>query len=360
MSAATNSLIRKMSFFVKDIADITTLVSKLESGYFLKDASHVDTSIVKTILYELGTNIVKYANRGSISVERIDSNDQVTLEIIAMDLGPGIANINLALQDRFSTGGTLGLGLPGVQRMSDSFEIFSSKESGTIVKVQKQIQIKKIARQSYSKMAHEYHKGFSVTQSLHTDQLDIASFVRPSPGEVVSGDKASVISLPQGVLLCMTDVSGHGNKASELANEIENYLAEYASDNLESLITDTHHHFKDSRGAAMGLLYVDYASWSVRYCGVGNTRASLISVQNWHPISKEGIIGLRLPSINVQSATLSRGDVFVMWTDGLPELACRSFVAKSKSSSSIRIASDVVRSLGRPTDDAGCLILRRL
>lgn len=355
-----NSHTNKVSFFVKDSADITLLVSRVEKGYLLKGASPIDTSLVKTILHELGTNIVKYAKRGSVSIERIHSRDEITLEIIATDRGPGIPNVDLALQDKFSTGGTLGLGLPGVRRMSDNFEILSSKENGTIVKVQKQIQTKNKIIKPLLQKKQDSIKRFSISQALQTDDLDIATFVRPSPGEIYCGDKAFVVSLPKGALLCITDVSGHGNNASELANEIEGYLSENATEDLERLVTDVHLEFKGSRGAAMGFVYIDYDSWSISYCGVGNTGASLISKTIWRPISKEGIIGLRLPNLNIQKENLSRGDIFFMWTDGLPELASRNLVSKSKSSSSIRIASDVVQTLGRPTDDAGCLILRRL
>lgn len=351
---------KKMSFLVKDNVDITILVSEVEKKHLLKGASHVDSSLVKTILSELCTNIVKYAKRGSVSIERIDTKDEVMLEITVTDNGPGIVNLDLALQDKFSTGGTLGLGLPGVRRMADKFEIFSSKENGTIVKVLKKIKSKQINRNQSGFSIIEKKENFQITQHLQTNDLDIASFVRPFPGEISCGDKISVITMPTSILLCITDVSGHGDVASKLADEIEKYLAENASSNLESLITNLHNQFKGSRGAAMGFLHIDMTNWLMSYCGVGNTGASLISSTHWRLISKEGVVGLRLPSLNIQTATLSQGDLFFMWTDGLPELASRNFVTKSKSSTSIRIAHDVINTLGRPTDDAGCLILRRI
>lgn len=351
---------KKMSFLVKDNVDITILVSEIEKNHLLSGATHIDSSLVKTILSELCTNIVKYAKRGNISVVRIDAKDEVMLEITAIDNGPGIANLDLALQDKFSTGGTLGLGLPGVRRMADNFEILSSKENGTIVKVLKKIKSKQTNRSQLNSDIVEKKENFKITQHLQTNELDIASFVKPSPGEISCGDKISVITMPNSILLCITDVSGHGNEASKLANEIEAYLAKNASNNLDSLISNLHNQFKGSRGAAMGFLHIDLKDWAMNYCGVGNTGASLISSTHRRFISKEGILGQRLPSLNIQTATLTQGDLFFMWTDGLPELASRNFVTKSKSSTSIRLAHDLINSLGRPTDDAGCLILRRI
>ena len=75
-----------------------------------------------TMVSELGMNIVKYAGRGSLTLSVAD-DPQRYLEVLAVDDGPGIADLALALTERYSSQGTLGLGLPGVRRMSDEFEL---------------------------------------------------------------------------------------------------------------------------------------------------------------------------------------------------------------------------------------------
>ncbi|WP_288841222.1 anti-sigma regulatory factor [uncultured Deefgea sp.] len=91
---------------------------------------------IATCISELAMNIVKYAQYGELYIH-YQSN--YSIEIIAEDRGPGIANIEQAMQDHFSSKGTLGLGLPGVKRMVDEFEIQSKMNHGTRIRVKKWI-----------------------------------------------------------------------------------------------------------------------------------------------------------------------------------------------------------------------------
>jgi serine/threonine-protein kinase RsbT len=95
------------------------------------------TALLVTAVSELGTNIIKYAGRGEITIQPIQEGTRKGILIRAVDQGPGIADIEAAMQDHHSTGGTLGLGLPGVKRMMDDFEIRSEPKRGTTVTVKK-------------------------------------------------------------------------------------------------------------------------------------------------------------------------------------------------------------------------------
>ena len=93
--------------------------------------------MIATAVSELANNIVKYAGDGEILIDRIDAGRQLGIEVAARDRGPGIEDIQLALADHFSSGNSLGLGLPGVKRMMDEFEINSEPGKGTTVTVRK-------------------------------------------------------------------------------------------------------------------------------------------------------------------------------------------------------------------------------
>jgi len=97
---------------------------------------HVVTMIVTTVS-ELAHNIRKYAQMGEIQLRKVSSGFKTGIEVVAVDKGPGIPDINKAMQDHVSSGGTLGLGLPGVQRMMDEFEIKTEPRKGTEVTVRK-------------------------------------------------------------------------------------------------------------------------------------------------------------------------------------------------------------------------------
>jgi serine/threonine-protein kinase RsbT len=99
--------------------------------------SPVDCTLVATAISELARNIVSYARKGEITLQLVRDSRRSGILIIASDAGPGIADLRLALRDGFSTSGSLGLGLPGVRRLVDEFQISSSAGQGTVVKVTK-------------------------------------------------------------------------------------------------------------------------------------------------------------------------------------------------------------------------------
>jgi serine/threonine-protein kinase RsbT len=99
--------------------------------------SSTDQTLLATAISEVARNIVSYAGRGTILLRAIEEAGRRGLLIVADDQGPGIENIELAMRDGFSTGKSLGLGLPGAKRLVDAFELSSTKGSGTTVTMKK-------------------------------------------------------------------------------------------------------------------------------------------------------------------------------------------------------------------------------
>lgn len=89
---------------------------------------------LKTAIAELGSNILKYAKTGLIAVYMLEE-EKKGICVVASDEGPGIEDIDVALKDHYSTSGTLGLGLPGVRRLVDKFDISSELGKGTEVTI---------------------------------------------------------------------------------------------------------------------------------------------------------------------------------------------------------------------------------
>jgi len=89
-----------------------------------------------TATSELATNILKYAGSGWVTLRQLDLGRR-GVEVIVEDRGPGIADVAQAMRDHVSTGGTLGLGLPGSKRLVDEFEIRSAEGAGTWVRIAK-------------------------------------------------------------------------------------------------------------------------------------------------------------------------------------------------------------------------------
>ena len=100
----------------------------------------VQQSLIATAVSELSTNIIRYAEKGSIQIRHIQSGLKDGIQIVAEDEGPGIKNITRALTSQYSTGNSLGLGLSSVKRIMDEFEIETEPGSGTRISVRKWIQ----------------------------------------------------------------------------------------------------------------------------------------------------------------------------------------------------------------------------
>ena len=99
--------------------------------------SATDSTLIATAISELARNIVSYARKGEITVKTIHGPSRQGILVIASDNGPGIADVLQAMRDGFSTSGSLGLGLPGVRRLMDEFQIASQPGRGTTVTVKK-------------------------------------------------------------------------------------------------------------------------------------------------------------------------------------------------------------------------------
>ncbi len=99
--------------------------------------SSTDLTLIATAISELSRNIVIYAKTGGITMKPVRQGGRKGLRVVARDEGPGIPDISRALQDGFSTSRGLGLGLPGVRRLMDAFEVVSAVNHGTTVTVKK-------------------------------------------------------------------------------------------------------------------------------------------------------------------------------------------------------------------------------
>ena len=96
-----------------------------------------DEFLIAAAVSELSTNIVHYAGSGQVTLRPVADGGRVGIEVVALDAGPGIADVALAMQDHYSTGGTLGLGLPSVGRIMDTLRVESRPGRGTICTARK-------------------------------------------------------------------------------------------------------------------------------------------------------------------------------------------------------------------------------
>ena len=99
--------------------------------------SATNLTIIATAISEVARNILVFAKRGEIIIKLIDQSGRRGIAITAQDNGPGIRDITLAMQDGYSSGKGLGLGLPGARRLMDEFHVASAVGNGTTVTMKK-------------------------------------------------------------------------------------------------------------------------------------------------------------------------------------------------------------------------------
>ncbi len=346
--------LRTFTFTVRDYTDLRIAVSNVQKLPFVASASELERSMVGTIVSELGSNIIKYATYGTIIASLYDEDGQQGVEIIAKDDGPGINNIDLALRDSFSTGHTLGLGLPGVKRMADRFSIRSAPSSGTIVSA---IKLLKSAGRILTPVIDE-PRIFDHSSLPFAQRYEIGAYSRPMVGQIKSGDLVIIANADNQTLIVIIDVSGHGDRAHASAKLIESIIETNSGQDPKALMTLLHTKLQGTPGAAIGILKIDRHSNRFSYLAVGNTGASRVEGKKWRGISKDGVLGQRLPTLLEQQGFLEPGDVIFLWTDGLPETTTPQFLQRHIDEAAQPLARRIVTDMGRNHDDAGCAILK--
>jgi serine/threonine-protein kinase RsbT len=126
-------MMKTISIKVENETDIFFIQNELVKVIKPLGFGLVDENKIKVIVSELAYNIIKYATRGFIRISQMEEQGKRGVVIKAIDKGPGIDDVDKALQDNYSTSGTLGLGLPGIKRMADELKVNSSIDKGTEV-----------------------------------------------------------------------------------------------------------------------------------------------------------------------------------------------------------------------------------
>ena len=99
--------------------------------------SATELTIIATAISEIARNIVMFAERGEVVISLVGENSRQGVTVVARDSGPGIPDLERAIQDGYSGYGGMGLGLPGSRRLMDEFEITSEVDRGTTVTMTK-------------------------------------------------------------------------------------------------------------------------------------------------------------------------------------------------------------------------------
>jgi anti-sigma regulatory factor (Ser/Thr protein kinase) len=244
---------------------------------------------------ELATNLARHSRQGQLFIQPITRPSGSCVELLAVDRGPGITDVQRSLQDGFSTAGTSGTGLGAVRRLSRTFDIYSAVDVGTVV-------LSRLgARETPERSAPAYEWGAVSTCA---------------PTEQVCGDAYSVVETNGRIAVMLTDGLGHGPLAHEPASDAVESFRTASHEPPAQILDRTHRRLRGSRGAAAAVSALSASTlW---YAGVGNIAGSITGGErNRGLTSQNGTLGLQVRRIQEFSYDWPPGGILVMHSDGL-------------------------------------------
>jgi serine/threonine-protein kinase RsbT len=122
---------------IRTDADVVTARQEARAMGAELGFSSTDLTLLATAISEIARNITTYAGEGEVALRVLNSGSRQGIEVVASDDGPGIADVELAMQDGYTTGKGLGLGLPGTRRLVDEFDLRTEPGTGTSIRLVK-------------------------------------------------------------------------------------------------------------------------------------------------------------------------------------------------------------------------------
>jgi anti-sigma regulatory factor (Ser/Thr protein kinase) len=250
------------------------------------------------VVTEAATNLVKHARAGELLLHTAEQDRIGGLEILALDRGPGMADLSRCLRDGFSTAGSAGTGLGAIVRLSDFFDIHTVVPSGTAV------------------LARLWSQ--PVPADAPAAMLEIGTVHLPKPKEEVCGDGWAVHQQAARSMILVADGLGHGPVAAEAAREAVRIFRENNGLSLVEMVQYIHAALRSTRGAAVALAEVNLDARELRFAGVGNIAGTIFaSATSRSMVSHNGTVGHQVRKVQEFVYPFPRGALLVMHSDGL-------------------------------------------
>jgi serine phosphatase RsbU (regulator of sigma subunit) len=200
-------------------------------------------------------------------------------------------------------------------------------------------------------------------ETIASSAIEWSFASRALPGQPTSGDLQVVKAFPGGVLVAALDGVGHGGEAATAARIAGAMLEARAADPLIVLVQRCHEALRATRGVTMSVASFNVSKGLLTWLGVGNVEGVLLR-QSSAPVGEEeslllraGVVGLQLPSLEVEVIPVSEGDTLIFATDGIYSNFARGL---ARSHPPRKAAENILARYGKTTDDALVLVARYL
>jgi anti-sigma regulatory factor (Ser/Thr protein kinase) len=290
---------------------------------------------VALLATELATNLARHARDGELLMQALASPVGPAVELLSVDRGPGMADVERCLVDGFSTGGTAGSGLGAVRRIADDFDIYSRPGWGTLV----------FARVHGRPAAAE--------------RFDWGCISLPAARETVCGDGWALRQLDHELMLMVADGLGHGPLAAEAAEEACRLFAEEPPSEPTAFLERAHRSLGATRGAAIGVVHGSASDLQLTFAGVGNVAGAVVEPAGQRSFAAHnGTVGAHLPRLRAFEYPWPDRSLLVLHSDGLrARWDLRDYPGLHARHPAL-VAAALYRDYRRPNDDVTVLVAR--
>ena len=310
---------------------------------------------IDIVVQEIGTNAVRYASGGGCLHWAETEGAAPGLELFYVDKGPGIHDLERALRDGVSSGGSLGTGFGAMRRLLDEFDVYSTVKGTT-----RRLTTARRTTYGTAILGRKWAAG-DEGERARARRLArrLGAWSRPRPGEDKNGDAYFVKEHEGETLLAVVDGLGHGRGASEAARAALDALEQWGGEPLEEVVLGVHDALRATRGAVMGAVVLDPARHSFTYAGVGNVEVRVLgAAEPARPIATNGTLGARLSQVRVWPHRWAEGTTLVIASDGVSAAWDASAYPGLAARSPQMLAGVLLRDFARNSDDATVLVYR--
>ena len=252
------------------------------------------------VVTELGTNLVRHAQGGRLLVAVREGPAGDEIEVLAVDSGPGMADVEHCLRDGVTTSTTPGTGLGAVRRLSDEFAMFSAAPGGTVV-------LARIAPR----------RGAEPPRAIRRFSHGAVSV--PAAGETRCGDAWAIVQREGLASVLVVDGLGHGPDAETAALACVAAFGVAPFDPPSATLARADACMRKTRGASAAIAILDADARGVTFCGAGNIASRFTSgLGDRSFLCQNGTLGLQVGSLSDVVEAWPDHALFVMHSDGLP------------------------------------------
>ena len=289
------------------------------------------------VITEAVKNVLKHAKSGELLLQISPGGE---LDVLVLDRGPGM-DPGRCMQDGFSTGGTSGIGLGSIARLSSTFDVHSAIGVGTAL---------------FCRFTPAANPPATAPVLSDVGVLNVSK-----KGERLCGDGWAIVTTPAQTRVMVADGLGHGPQASEAAREAERIFAEHSDgQSLEQIIALTHDALRKTRGAAVAVAELDRVQRTVRFAGVGNVSAVILASDGTqkYMVSHNGTVGFEMRKVQHFQYPWPPGSLVLFYSDGLVSHVRLERYNGLLNRHPMLIAGVMYRDFNRQRDDVTAVVLK--